>query len=286
MKYNKTYFGIILLGIFGLFACNTQTDDTQIIAKVYDKVLSLDEFQRSIPHGMSPEDSVLFARNYIDNWIKDQAIVHTAERNLLESDMQIEDQVQEYRNTLLSYTYKKRYVEQYLDTIVLPDEIKNFYEENKKEFELKDNIVKVIFIKLPIESENTKMVRKMMKKYKPEESIALADIAKRDALNYFLDDSVWLYFDELLKVVPIQTYNQENYLKNNTYIELRDSVSITCARILGFKIKNGVSPLSFELDRIRKLIINRRKQELISDLENNIYQQALKEGSININDNQ
>ena len=54
--------------------------------------------------------------------------------------------------------------------------------------------------------------------------------------------------------------------------------------IRGFKIKESISPLSFERDNIKTLIINRRKLFLIEDMEKTSFENALKENDIKIFD--
>jgi 3-deoxy-D-manno-octulosonate 8-phosphate phosphatase KdsC-like HAD superfamily phosphatase len=52
--------------------------------------------------------------------------------------------------------------------------------------------------------------------------------------------------------------------------------------IKGFKIKDGVSPLSFETENIRAMILNKRKLKLIEDMEKQLYDEALKKGDAEI----
>jgi hypothetical protein len=52
--------------------------------------------------------------------------------------------------------------------------------------------------------------------------------------------------------------------------------------IKGFKIKDSLSPLSFEINNIRNMIINQRKLKLIEQMENKAYEEAGKKGDIEI----
>jgi hypothetical protein len=71
-------------------------------------------------------------------------------------------------------------------------------------------------------------------------------------------------------------------LQNNRTIEIADSTNITFVCIKDYKIKDSLSPLSFEMDNIRNLIINKRKLQLIQDMEKAAYQKALKENDFEI----
>ena len=104
----------------------------------------------------------------------------------------------------------------------------------------------------------------------------MLNFCQKYAVNYFLDDESWLLFNDLLKEIPIKTYNQENYLQNNRYIEIKDSLYSYFLNIKGFRIKESLSPINFEKDNIKKIIINKRKVKLINDIHDKIYQDAVK----------
>ena len=93
-------------------------------------------------------------------------------------------------------------------------------------------------------------------------------------VDYYLNDEQWISFNEFLKSVPIETFNQEIYLKNNKFIELKDHPYWYFINLKDFKIKEDVSPLAFEKTKIRTIILNQRKLELLSRLEEDIKEEA------------
>lgn len=105
----------------------------------------------------------------------------------------------------------------------------------------------------------------------------LATYCYQNASNYFLDDNVWLMFDEVLKVIPIETYNEDGFLQNNNnrIIQVADTAgNIYYLGIKGFLIKNSISPLLFEKENIRKILLNKRKMELVEKMKLNSFEQA------------
>lgn len=279
LKINSITF--LFAFIVLLSACQVQQEEEgEVIASAYEFKLYLSDLERDIPDGLHGNDSLLFVQNYINRWMQEKVILHSSIENLNDEDKQLEDKVEKYRNSLLIYNYHKRFIQQNLDTIVSDQEVNEYYQSHLKDFELKDNIVKVMFIKLDKESKNIKEVKKLMKSNLPEDRVKIKDLADRVAVNYFLDDEAWLLFDDLLKEVPIKTYNQESFLKNNTFFSIDDSLYTTLVKINGFQIKNSVSPLSFEYDRISSIILNKRKLMLITRLENDLMERARNEGKL------
>lgn len=107
-------------------------------------------------------------------------------------------------------------------------------------------------------------------------------IVSRYAANYYLDDETWLFFNDLLKEIPIKTYDQENFLRNNHFIEIKDSLYYYFVHIKDFMVKEGLSPIDFEKERIAEMIVNRRKVELLKKMQEEIYHEATLKGKIEV----
>ena len=88
------------------------------MARVFDKYLYKADVAGVIPNGSSKQDSITLAKNYIQNWIKQQVILHKAETNLDEEKKDVEKKLEEYRNSLITYIYEKELIRQKLDTVV------------------------------------------------------------------------------------------------------------------------------------------------------------------------
>ena len=64
--------------------------------------------------------------------------------------MELEKELNEYRNNLLLYAYREKLVIDQLDTVITEEEVEEYYEGNKKNFELKRNIAKILFVKVTL----------------------------------------------------------------------------------------------------------------------------------------
>lgn len=267
-----------------LNSCNnkstTQTGSEIVIARVYDHYLYKDDLANIVPPGTAKIDSLTIIRNYVQNWIRQQTILNRAEDNLNEESKNVERQLEEYRNSLLTYIYESELVKQKLDTTVTEEEIEKYYNDNQNNFQLKNNIIKVRYLKIPKSAPKLEKVRSWYKSDSEKDVKLLEDYSYQFATDYFFNDDEWLLFDELLQKIPIKTYDQEQFLRNNRFIEIPDSSYLFLVNIRGFKIKESQSPLSFEKENIKNLILNKRKLALISEMEKDAYQDALKNEQI------
>ena len=267
-------FIIILCFVFS--SCNYYKNhySEETVARVYDNYLYKSDIKEIITQGLSKKDSIAFVDNYVNNWIRQSLMLHNAEDNLSSEKNDVEKQLKEYRSSLLVYLYEKDYVNTKLDTVITYKQMEEYYNENKSNFELKNNIVNVVYVKVAKNTKDLDKIRNWVKTEDVREKRKLKEYCKQNAINYYLDDNTWLLFDDLLKEIPITTYNQELYLNNNRFVELQDNTGYYFVNIKGFKTKNSISPLSFEKDNIRLILENKRKLNLIKQMENEIYKQA------------
>jgi len=272
----------IALAVVSCKLYRKNTSQQSAVARVYDQYLYHDDLNGIVPAGSSKDDSVSITKNFIQNWIRQKVVMHKAEENLDNKKKDVEKQLSEYRNSLIIYAYEKALIEQKLDTIVSQKEIEDFYNANQNNFELKDNIIKVIYLKLNKKSPKLDKAKLWYKSDNKKDRSLLADYCHQYALNYYLDDNVWLLFDDLLKEIPIKTYDKEQFLMNNRNIEIEDSTNVYLVSIKGFKIKNSVSPLGFEENNIRTMIINQRKLKLIEQMEQQAYENAKKSNDFEV----
>jgi hypothetical protein len=274
----------IILSLVVLTACTSlfKKKSERALARVNDDYLYESELKGVIPPGTAPRDSASLAQNFIDYWIRQRLILQNAEKNLSPDKTDFTRQMEEYKNSLIIYAYENELVKQKLDTLVQDEEIEQYYDANQANFQLKDNIVRVQYIKVPLRSANKIQLKKLLMSDDSRDKTLLSELCEKNAADYYLDDNNWLVFNDLLAQVPIKTYNQEEFLRNHRELEYQDSLYTYLVRFKDFKIKESISPLSFEKDRIRNIILNKRKIDMINKMHQDIYERAQKKNEIEI----
>jgi hypothetical protein len=271
---------IIPFVVFSILSCNTllknKDNKQKPIAQAYDKILYAADLKGLLPKGVKPQDSITTVKEYIQHWLQEQVLLRQANNNLDESQKDVSRQIEDYRNSLIIFAYEKELVREKLDTNVNDSEIDTYYEQNKKDFELKNDIVRINYVKVANKSPNIEKLKPMLVSKNPQDKEKLAKYCYQYAENFFLDDKVWLMFDDVLKEIPIQTYNQDLFLQsnNNQCLQLNDTANVYLLSIKGYMIKNSISPLSFEKENIKKILLNKRKLELIDKVKKGLLEQA------------
>jgi hypothetical protein len=265
---------IILLSFAAGTGCRRPDKERVPVARVDDQYLYLDEVTQAIPEGAKESDSIFAIRSFADNWIRQQVLLRHAEENLRDLQTNFERQLKEYRNALLIFTYEEELVKQKLDTVVTDQEINAYYEANKEDFILKENIVKVLYAKVYRNEPTLPQFRRLMNSDAGADRLRLADLCRQNAVNFYLDNEAWLFFNDLLKEIPIVTYNQEAFLNNNRFVEIQDSTYHYLIDIRDFRITDTYSPVTLETDRIRYTIINKRKAAILAAMSKELYERA------------
>lgn len=275
---------IFLCLILVTSACNTllKNRDELAVARVHNEYLYESDLTGLVPPGSSATDSLTIVTNFIDNWIRQQLLIRQASDNLDDKQMDFTEQLNNYRNSLIIYTYENALVKQNLDTLVTEEEMQNYYDQNQQNFLLKENIVQFQYVKLPVNTPNVIQYKKLLNAGTEEAQTRLSELCEKGAADYFLDDRNWIMFSELLRQIPVKTYNQEDFLKNNRDFEIRDSLFIYLVRFRDFRIRESVSPYAYEKKRIREIILNKRKMDYLKKMREDIYSKAMKENDFEV----
>jgi hypothetical protein len=165
--------------------------------------------------------------------------------------------------------------------VVTPDQVETYFSENRSQFELKGNIVKFDFVKITKRSRHLKEFRNLLKSSGPDNVIKLAQYAEKNATDYWFATK-WVSFNDLLDEMPLEVDNQALFLRRTQYTEAEDSLFTYLVRINDFKTADSISPLEFEKDKIRNIILNARKIELIEKKRQDFIDQAFKDNKARI----
>jgi PPIC-type PPIASE domain len=267
---------VILAGF--VVACGKKDENqSKKIAQIGDKVLYYSEISEVIPRKLSKNDSLDFIQRYRENWIRRQLLYKNAEKNAKIDEKELNKRLEDYKYALITHEFEKQYVTKNFSEKITDQEIKDFYEKNGKEFELRQNIVRAIFIKIGQNNKDKELLSKLMASDKSEDKQELAKYCNEKAVSYHLQDSTWIDFDELTRQTPLEDIpNKINFLKNNKFSEMKEAEFSYVLYVKEYKISEQNAPLEFVKDRIKSMILNERKTLLIKKLEDQLYKDAEK----------
>lgn len=269
-----------LLVTFG--GCHHDGDESPVVAEVYGHELHESDLKGLVADGLSADDSIAIVANYVDQWVRQMVMLNKAEKNV---DDDFSRQLGEYRNSLLIYSYERQILNQLLDTNVSLTQMEVYYNQNPSQFQLKGSIVKAVYVITPKKTAVDAKLRSHIAKriFIDDDIMTLEEIAARHGFTGYYDGSQWMPFYSLQAVVPIKTYNEDLFLRQNRSIVFSDDSLTYYVRILDYKVSDEVAPLELQLDNIRAMIINQRKIEILGKLQSDLLAEAEKSGNVKRN---
>lgn len=254
--------------------------DDLLLASAYSGRLYASDIPGIVPKGSLPEDSMRIVKRYVDNWVRQQVFLHHATNNLDLAKMDFEKKIQDYKNSLIIFAYETELVRNDLDTLVTEAQVSEYYEQNHLDFKLQESIVRVVYVKVPLDAPELGVLRRLYRSGDPDDIALLEDYCVQHAANYFIEPDNWLLFSELLREIPLPVSNPESYLTQNRHVELTDEYYRYLLNIQDYKLKGSVSPLSFERENVRSILLNRRRHAFVNQKREEFFQQALQSGSL------
>lgn len=265
---------------FTIVSCRSGQEETQgkIIAVAGERKLNEDEYKQFNFMETVAGDSAMVAKRLIENWAQDELFYQEATEKLLPEDLNVEKEVERYRRELINYKYETRLIENNLDTSISKQEIEAYYDANRDNFILKDNIVKVNYFKVPVKTKALQKMKAAAISQNPKEKENLKALCLQYADNYFINDSTWLLLEDIKKEIPQLRELPEYNFYAGRFFEYSDSLNYYYLKIKDIKVKNGLSPINFEMSNIRKILLNGRKMKLIRQYKQQILEKAKGEG--------
>jgi ribosomal protein L9 len=259
-------------------SCSLFNDDERV-AKVGDHVLTMKELSGYIPNYLSAKDSALWADDYVKKWVQQELLLLKAQEKLSAEMKDVNKELEEYRNSLLIYRYKNLLIREKMDTTVSESAISEYYSGNRESFILNRNIVKAIFIKIPVQVSNPDNIK----------DLCLAD-AKEKLTSYCMSyakaydrfNDQWVAADLVLNNLPDAVTDQNQFLERNRFIERTDMnyYYIVCVR--DYRLAGQVSPVEYVKNDIRNLILSKQKMDFLKQIEKDTYQEGVNKNEVKL----
>lgn len=245
-------------------------------ARLGKHVLYRSEVEEFLPKGLSAEDSTALARQYINAWAKENMFVDVAQAQLSKDELDVSHELEDYRRSLLRYRYEQRYVNERLDTLVLEDEIKEYYESHRQLFSLEVPVIKARYLHIMAKSPNLEKLKKLMSSQDFDE-LALADsIAYSSALRYEDLSDVWVDAVSYAKKYELDYAEFVSRLRPQTLVPFIDESGEEKYVYVCEMLKAGAAaPEDYCEERIRDIILSGRKHNLLTTLERELLDDAL-----------
>ena len=262
--------------------------------------------------GLNSEDSAQVAERFIRQWAEDNLIYDNAHA---QQNDEIEQMVNNYRNTLYVQAYEQRLMEKGMSKSIADSTVEQFYQQVSDRLRLQESIVKGILVVVPndapmmqdlrqwlrmangeeaaiakakaakqkAEKQKTKGKNKNVAPQPQEETNILDDIEKyayQYASGYELFTDEWKTASELQLLIPFERNDLDAMLRKNSQVELSDSTSTYLLQVTDKHLSGETMPMDYARPQIEEYILSTRKAEFMQSERERLYKEAIEEGKI------
>ena len=188
--------------------------------------------------------------------------------------------VDAYRNSLIRYRYQEQLIKERLSAQISEEEMRQFYESHATDFILDHNLIKGLFLKIPVDAPNLSDVKKW---YRSSSEAEIEKIEKYSVQNaaiyeYFYDK--WISFGDVMATIPLKITDEDNFLRTHSFIETSDSSFCYLLNIKEYILKGDVAPFDYAHTQVLDMLVNQHKIQFLRDFEEELYNDAIRGGDV------
>lgn len=286
MKKNTLRF-IVFCCIGMLVSCKylgfEDEKEREVVARVNENYLYREDIEALVDETVTAEDSILIVNNFINRWATQQLLIDKAKYNLsTQQQKEFDDLVKNYKNELYTKAYEDALVARQLDTALNPDLVENYYKDHLENFKLNEDLVKLRFISIDKNSLDLQEIKKSFVRYNDTDKEELDKISLQFNA-YSFNDSVWVSSKSVFdRVRPLNDTNKAQLLKRANFLQLEDSMEVYLVYVNEVLLRNSQAPLEYASATIKQILLNKKKAELIKELEKNITRDAIENNQFEV----
>ena len=280
MKKNAPLLALVIL-LSGLFSCSSENDVELAVA--YEETLTYSDISHLFEQGISAKDSTELLNESVKQWIQQQSVLNAIQQDSSVNLSALEKKIERIRNELIILEYKKLLLKRDLDTSVTENELQKYYLDNQPEFKLEHDIIQGYLIQIPKNSQLLYKVNRILNA--PLDSTARCNLDTLLAANspsYVFTDSMWVNFEHFILKTPFENIDHYQFMTHIRKAVKSDLISYYLMGVTNYKVKGDLAPFEYYKEEIRAKIISDRKHRLVSNIEKDLYTEALKSDEIEI----
>jgi len=272
MKYICHILLLCILSSCSFF--QSHSGDT-LLARVGDSHLYESEINSLQSNEFSSADSLMFKQQYINSWAKQELLLQKAVLNINQEGLEIEKRLEAYRRSLMIHAYEQKLIQQGMDTLVLDEQLQNYYEQHTEDYLLSEKILKVMFLKA---SQMAPKLDSISDWFFDKDTLRLDLIeaySHQYAKRFYNNPKEWLTWEDFEDIFPSDLDISRLSAKKNTML-IKDSLDVYLVRLHHLKEQGQIAPLEYVSDEIKSILLNQRKLKTLEVIQSKLLEDAKK----------
>ncbi|MBW7868531.1 MAG: hypothetical protein H3C31_09430 [Brumimicrobium sp.] len=253
---------VAFLGSLFLFFTSCTNGNDYPICKIGNSVLTISELNKRIELYYPNLEENEAQKLAIEQWANQQRILLEMEDNMPKELMEQKVKLDEDLLQLNLYTLENKYISENLDTVISEKAIQNYYDQHRDNYKRESYIVRALYMKIP---DTIAKIINADKYYLLKDTKDFNEINKIGnlyATSFYLEQNRWIYFEDLMREIPISTSQKEDLIRNQRHAIFFENGETHYVNILDYKTKSITSPLQVERAKIKQHILTIRSNQL------------------------
>lgn len=267
---------VAVSGLFLFLLSCTNVFETKV-CKVGDEILYETDLNTMIRLFYADYEEEKAKDLAIKQWAIQQRIKLRLKETLPDVHLKNALQTQQELMALNLFELENEYIQSHLDTIVSENEIQDYYNKHRENYKTQSYIVRALYIKIPdtVASVLDIDTHYMLNNDKDHEEIK--KYANLYATNFYFEENRWIFFDDLVREVPISPNEKNELISNRGKAKFSEKGETHYINILDYRTKSISSPLEAERDVIKRHVLTRKINNLRESAKETILRNVEKE---------
>ncbi len=262
---------IFIFTLFTLLACNIDSleKDKTPLAKVGGEVLYEEDLE-DLYYGDENREALI--AEYVEEWCARKLLYELALNNIYNSK-EIDDMVEDYKQSMYIYMYKKQYADANLEE---PSEqtVKEFYNDNIAQFIQDEKLLKGLYVMFPKDHKEGRKIKQILRNYKEKDIEVIEKFSLRSDVKYayFLKD--WASVESEAIDMPA-SFNADKISNNKSYYEHTEGEYTYVLHIDSVLEVGEIAPFEVCKQKATDMLFSKMKMDYIQNMDQSIYKEAL-----------
>ena len=250
--------------------------DDILLASVEERKMYYSDIDGMIS-ASDPQDSMAQLNAFIEAWLTRNVVLNEAEKNFPQ-DVDIDKLIHDYRSSLILHNYRQSLIQKDLDTTITAAQEEEYYNANKDQYLLAEPICRARIVKIP---DDSRRIERFYRNWKKNDTTAVNKYIAENAVFDSNSEDEWHTVDHFLSFLPESKFKARDLSKKGD-VQKHDGSLEYFIKVSDYKDKNEIPPLAYVRDQMKKVIINRRKKDLLEKIEKTLYQNYLTSNKIKV----
>lgn len=266
---------LVLCGCSGGGNANMPAD---AVASVGKNVLTAAEVRSRIPAGVSPDDSAGLAKAFIKSWVTARLVETVAAEDV--DIEEIDRLTAEYRSELIMAQYR-RLMAANDPGVFSEDSLRAFYEAHTAEFKLERPLIKGVYLKLPDDAGNLRLIRRLYNSERPLDIDRLEKVASGTAIHYDYFRDSWVDWEQIENRIPMDfTPDKLARLAKQQPLDFSAQGYVYLLSVSDFLPSGAIMPYEAARPLVRERLLAQRRRAYDKSLLNDLYEQSVADGTV------